>query len=229
LLTASISSTHSAGQFVFDIAAKNGMILGFMQGGFVMKKCVLLLLALAFTACSFADRRASSSYTVRPIPSGSSIGIVIDAPNAMKNIVLMRFMAKGYAIKAINANDIYTLSDYFGIKDFKYLAYKEKLPVVSADEDQPITSAQKSFDSIFKLNIYNYELSKAETLRVIREKWDVRYLVILEMSDWETFSWGRAIDLSTMDVIWVNNYKTAFNDSPESLADHFIASVSAPR
>ena len=192
-----------------------------------MKKGFFILF-LAFTAVSCTTGQSSKdiSYAQRTIPAGSSIGIIVNGPNAMKNAVLMRFMQKGYNVKAVNANDVYELSNYFNISDFKYLAYKEKLPVVGADEESPVTSAQKSFDSIFKLNIYNYETNKADALKAMRDKWDVRYMLIFEMADWESSSWGRAIDLSNLDLIWIHNHGTSFSDTPETIADIFIKSIS---
>ena len=189
-----------------------------------MKKAVISAIILFTASCTSTQK--GGSFVQRTVPAGSSIGVIVDGSNPMKNMITMRFMAKGYNVKAINANDIYTMKDYFNISDFKYLAYNEQLPVVGENGDQPITSAQKSFDSIFKLHVYNYELNKAETLRSIRDRWDVRYLIILEMADWEKYSWGRAIDLSTMDIIWVQNHPTSYNDTAEAITDKFISVLS---
>lgn len=193
-------------------------------GGKMKKICVITSALLLIISCKTAMK--DSSYLQKPIPSGSNVGIIIDAPNSLKNVVIAKFMSKGYNVKAINASDIYTLSNHFDVNDFKKIAYRDSFPVLRQEENLPATDAQKVYDSIFKLHVYNYELSKADTLRQIREKWDVKYLLILEMANWEKYSWGRAIDLSSLDVMWVDNRSTRYNDSVESLTDHVIASIS---
>jgi len=42
-------------------------------------------------------------------------------------------------------------------------------------------------------------------------------------------SWGRAINLETFEIVWVENYPTRYNDTPEKIVDHFISTMSGGR
>ncbi len=157
-------------------------------------------------------------HVTRTIQPGNSIAIIIDSPNKLKNVVLSRFMAKGYDVKAVNASDFYTIHDVFDINDFKRLSRVNKM--------DNFLSMEKTVNNIFKLHIYGFEVNKAEMLTELRNRWNVNYLVLLELSAWENVSWGRAIDLRTNEIIWLENYPTRYNDTLESVIDHFIASMS---
>jgi len=172
----------------------------------------ILTLVFAVSACS---ARKSMMVSRQKLPANSSVIVVLDAPANAQNVVLARFMGK-FRVKAFSASDIYTSKEIFDIKDFKKVAYTSDLKMDS------LVSMQKAFENIYKLHVYNYELNKAESLGEMKDKWNVRYLVLLDLKDWQNVSWGRAIDLTTYELIWVENYATRYNDTLETVTDHFI-------
>ena len=163
-------------------------------------------------------------YTSKPIAPRSELAVIIDSPNNLKNVVFATFMNKGFKIKSFNASDLYKNTDHFDIRDFKKVAYSSGF-----GEDNTLLSTEKTYDNIFKLHLYNYELNKAAILEEIKNKMGVQYLIILDLRDWEKVSWARAIDLQTYEIIWVENYPTAYSDTIVSIVEHFIASMSAIR
>jgi hypothetical protein len=177
---------------------------------------VLALIAALIVAC--APRRAVR-YTLAPLPPASTLAVIVDSPNNIKNVVLTQFLKSGYRVKAFNAADFYTLSDVYDLKDFKRISYY-------SGSDTSLISMEKSFNNIYKLHIYNFELSKADTLEEIRNKFNVQYLVLLDLKNWEHTSWGRAIDLRSQELIWVENYPTKYGDSLEKVVGHMIDSMS---
>lgn len=160
------------------------------------------------------------SYSKIKVSSNSNIAVIIDCPNNAKNVVLTEFMKKRFRVKAINASDLYSLSDIYDIKDFKKVAYESSLRDIEA-----LMSMEKTYDNLYKLHVYNFEVNKAEILKEMRDKWDVSYLIILDLKDWENVSWGRAIDLKTYELVWVENYPTKYNDNVETIISHFISSI----
>jgi hypothetical protein len=180
----------------------------------------MLLFSIVLTfSCSTKQPVVGLRQRVLP---GSSVAVIVDHPNNIKNLVISRFMLKSYPVTAFNAADIYEMKDVFDIKDFKKVSYN----VGVKDDDKSLLAMERSFDSIYKLHVYNFEISKAETLAQIRQKWNVRYLVLLDLRDWEDVCWGRAINLENFEVVWVENYPTRYGDTPERIVDHFISSMS---
>jgi hypothetical protein len=166
------------------------------------------------------------SVVKQPLPKSSSIGIIIDSRNEIKNDVIAQFMEKGYRVKAVNASDLFTMSDSFTVKDYKYLAYNESDVVLSSPDDT-LTTAQKSFDSVYKLHVFNYESQKAEMLKEMKNKWDIRYLVILQLSDWEKVSWARVVDLESYELIAIENYPCRYSDKVDTIVAHLLSTISA--
>ena len=184
----------------------------------ISKITILMTAVMLISGLSCMSRHAIR-YSLYPIQPGSSIAVIVDSPNNIKNVVLSKYMKNGYKVKAFNASDFYTMNDVYDIKDFKRVAYY-------GGADTTLLSLEKSFNNIFKLHVYNYELNKAESLDEIRNKYNVTYLILLDLKNWEQLSWGRAIDLRTQDLVWVENYPTKYNDSVESVVSHFIDSMS---
>lgn len=182
-----------------------------------------IALAVIFSVTGCATTK-SVNYTKRSIPQKSNIAVIVDCPNNIKNIVMIKYLEKDYNIKAVNASDFYALKDVFDIKDFQKVAYKTSLKSLTGENDS-INSLEKSYDNIYKLHVYNFEINKANILNEMQTKWDVKYLVILDLKDWEKVSWARAIDLKTYELIWVENYPTKYSDTVETVIDHFIASM----
>jgi hypothetical protein len=190
-----------------------------------MKKvfCFLILCSALCISIGCAAKK-SAKFVRQALPKGASIGIIVDSPNNIKNVIVTKFLEKGFKVKAVNASDLYTLKDSFTIADYKYLAY-EKSEIILGNEQDAITSTQKSYDSIYKLHVYNYEANKAEILAEMKAKWGLRFLIILDLKDWQNVSWFRAIDLDTYDLVAVENYPTKFSDKIDTVIDHFIETL----
>ena len=189
-----------------------------------MKKSTIVALVCAvLLSAGGCSSKKSAKFVRQGVPKGSSVGIIVDSQSSIKNAIIAKFLDRGFKVKAANASDLYTLGDHLSIADYKYLAYQ------SAESQAPqdsLSSTQKSYDSIYKLHVYNYEANKAEILAEMKSKWGLRYLVIMDLRDWGSLSWMRAIDLETYDIIAVENYATRTTDSIESVVDHFIDTVS---
>ena len=187
------------------------------------KSMIAAIICTALLSAGGCSAKKSSKFVRQGVPKGSSVGIIVDSQSSIKNAIIAKFLDRGFKVKAVNASDLYTLGDHFSIADYKYLAYQ------SAESQAPqdsLSSTQKSYDSIYKLHVYNYEANKAEILAEMKSKWGLRYLVIMDLRDWGSLSWMRAIDLETYDIIAVENYATRTTDSIESVVDHFIDTVS---
>jgi len=176
----------------------------------------IILPSILIIACSSNKAVRHSNATVA---KRSSIAVVIDSRNDIKNVVLTRFMAKGYNVKAFNASDLFSMDNIFDIKDFKKMSYRAPI-------DNSLLSMEKTYNNIYKLHLYNYEINKAELLREMSTKWGVQYLVILDLKNWEDTSWARIIDLRSLDIVLIENYPTAYRDTVETVVDHFITSMS---
>ncbi|MCX8123718.1 MAG: hypothetical protein N3F66_06090 [Spirochaetes bacterium] len=184
-----------------------------------MRKIFIISLALYISMISCATKKGivARKSTVTP---GSRIVVIANHPNNIKNVIIARFMNKNYSVKAFNASDLYTIEDVYDIKDFKKVAYMQPL------KNDNMVSFEKAVENIYKLHIYNYELSKAEALSDLRTKYGTQYLILMELKDWQKVSWARAIDLTNMEVIWVENYPAQYKDTLETVVDHFISSMS---
>ncbi|HNU92697.1 MAG TPA: hypothetical protein PKO25_12570 [Spirochaetota bacterium] len=184
--------------------------------------------ALLFTTCALAlavslacAGKKAVRYGKQKIGPGSAVVVVVDCPTNIQNVVLAKFMEKDYRVKAFNASDLYAMRDVYDIRDFKKIAQESSLN----DQGSPF-NIQKAHDNLYKLTIYNYEMQKAETLGEMKERYNVRYLILFELNDWERVSWGRAIDLASYELVWLENYPTRYSDTIESIIDHFITSLS---
>jgi hypothetical protein len=179
---------------------------------------ILLTLLFVFVFLFSCTAKKSIKYLQKPISSNSKIGVIIDAPNNLKNVVLMKFLKKGYNVKAINASDLYLMSDIFDITDLKKLSYN------SGNSDS-LVSMEKTYNGIYKMHVYNFELNKVEILNDIKKKWGIDYLILFDLKNWEKVSWGRAIDLNSYEIVWLENYPVAYTDNLETVLDHFIESI----
>ncbi len=177
-----------------------------------------LTLAILFITASCSHKK-NIKFLKKPVSPGSRIAIIIDGTNSVKNAVLGRFMAKGYDVMAVNASDFYSLEDIFDISDMKRISYKRRTK-------EPLISMERTINNIYKLHIYNFEANKADVLDELKTKWRVEYIILLELKDWEDISWGRAINLNSFQLVWVENYPTTEVDNIETLTDHFIQSMS---
>ncbi len=180
-----------------------------------LSKTVFPIVCVIPMIISCASR--SVKYLSRPVPLNTGVAVIIDASNSMKNAVMARFLTRGFDVKAINASDFYSMEDVFDIRDFKKVSY--------LGQDHDFLSLEKTFNNLYKLNYYNFEVNKAEVLADMRNKWNVQYLVLLKLRPLGRTSWGRAIDLRTFDLIWIENHTTSFVDNVEKIVDRFIKSM----
>lgn len=174
--------------------------------------CSALLIA---TSCGTAG---PVKYLARPIPANSAVAVIVDAPNKVKNVIMARFLQRGFAVKAINASDFYSINDVFDIRDFKKVSY--------IGQDENFLSLEKTYNNLFKMHYYNYEANKAEVLADLKNKWNVQYLILLEVTG-VGGAWGRAIDLRTNDIVWIENF--GIGGGAEQLVDRMIDSMTGKR
>lgn len=186
----------------------------------IVRKKFIISFIIGIFILGGCSAKKSVKYSKTTISPNSGIAVIIDCPNNAKNVVLTEFMKKKFRVKAINASDLYSLNDIYDIKDFKHVSYKSSLK-----DMQALLSMEKTYDNLYKLHVYNFEINKAEILKEMKQKWDVTYLIILDLKDWKNVSWGRAIDLTTYEVVWVENYPTTYSDNVETIIEHFIKSI----
>ncbi|OHD68691.1 MAG: hypothetical protein A2W19_12805 [Spirochaetes bacterium RBG_16_49_21] len=188
----------------------------------MLNKPKTTLIALFFAALTLISCMSRSvKYLSRPLPPNTGVAVIVDASNRVKNVIMARFLARGFAVKAVNASDFYTMDNVFDIRDFKKISYLER--------EHNLLSLEKTFDNLYKMHYYNFEVNKAEVLAEMRNKWNVQYLVLLELKPFARTSWGRAIDLRTNDLIWIENYPTSFIDNTEKIVDKFIDSMTGKK
>lgn len=176
---------------------------------------VIMIMLLASASCS---QKKGMMYSTSKIPANSSVAVIIDSSNNIKNVILASFMKKGFKVKAVNAADLYTMKDVYDISDLKKLSYNIT--------DDTVPTVEKTYDNIYKLHVYNFELNKAEFLKQIRTEWEVEYLILLDYREWEKVSWARVINLKTFEIDFVENYPTAYTDNVETITDHFVNNIS---
>ncbi len=182
-------------------------------------KNIILITVIPFFMLSCSTKKGLI-HTSAKLPSQAKVGIVIDSPNNLKNAVLVTFMNEGFRVKAFNASDLYSMEDIYDIKDMKKISYKIKDKKASE-----VSAFEKAYDNIYKLHFYNYELNKASTLQQIRSNWDVDFLIVLDLKDWENISWARVINLRTLDIEFIENYPTKYNDNIETIITHFAKNI----
>jgi len=180
-----------------------------------LKKIVILILTSIFlVSCS---TKKGLVYSSGKLSTNSKIAVIVDSQNNIKNAVLISFLKQGFRVKAFNSSDLYTMKDVYDISDLKKISYN-----ISEDN---VSTVQKTYDNIYKLHVYNFELNKAEYLKQIRAEWDVEYIILLDLKVWEKVSWARVINLKTFEIDFVENYPTAYNDNIETITEHFIKNI----
>jgi len=175
---------------------------------------ILILTSVFIISCSTKKGLLFSS---AKLSSGSKIAVIIDSRDNIKNAVLISFLKQGFKVKAFNSSDLYSMKDVYDISDLKKISYNMS--------DDSVSTVQKTYDNIYKLHIYNFELSKAEYLKQIRTDWDVEYIILLDLKAWEKVSWARVINLKTYEIDFIENYPTAYNDNIETVTEHFIKNI----
>jgi hypothetical protein len=190
------------GHFLRSISMRNSIV--------IILACFVLL---SGASCSISK---AVKYLNKPIPVNSGVAIIVDTPNKQKNLILARFLARGFTVKAINASDFYSINDVFDIRYFKKVSY--------IGQNDNFLSLEKTYNNLYKMHFYNFEINKAEMLAEMKNKWNVQYLVILDLKG-ASGCWGRAIDLRTNDIVWIENYGSSFGAGTEKIIDDFIDSM----
>lgn len=185
------------------------------QGNHIKKIVIFFLTSIFIISCS---SKKGLIYSSGKLSSNSKIAVIIDSPNNIKNAVMISFLKQGFKVKAVNSSDLYTMKDVYDISDFKKISYRIS--------DENASTVQKAYDNIYKLHIYNFELSKADYLKQIRTEWDVDYLILMDLKEWEKVSWVRVINLKTYEIDFIENYPTSYNDNIETITEHFIKNIS---
>ncbi len=181
---------------------------------YLNKIVIFIFISIFFISCS---SKKNLVYSTNKLSTNAKIAVIIDSENNLKNAVLITFLKQGFKVKAVNAADLYTMKDVYDIADLKRLSY-------NIAEDN-VSTVQKTYDNIYKLHVYNFELSKAEYLKQIKTEWDVEYIVLLDLKNWEKVSWARVINLKNFELDFIENYPTAYNDNIETITNHFIKNI----
>lgn len=164
-----------------------------------------------------------SNYVVKEsIPKNSNIAILVEGENDLKNAVFMEFMKAGYTVKAFNATDFYTTDDVLDVRSIKKTAFVTNL-FHPRNSQRQVAVADKVFENIYKLHIFNFENLKAEMLQALKKNLGARYVVLLSLSRWgQGYSWVRVIKLDNMDVVFVQNYQASRKDDLNSVVAQMI-------
>ncbi len=185
-----------------------------------MKRILFVLgAALILTAC----RSTRNNYVIRePIPKNSNIAVLIEGENDLKNAVFMEFMRGGYEVKAFNATDFYTTDDVLDVKSLKKTAFVTNL-FDPKNSQRQVAVADKVFENIYKLHLFNFENLKAEMLQSLQKRLGIRYVILLSLSRWDAgYTWARAIKLDNMQLVFVQNLNVSRKDDVKSVVASMI-------
>ncbi len=190
-------------------------------------KRILVILNILFSVLIMSHCRSSQErYFIRNvIAPNTAVAVIIEGENDVKNTVLVEFLNAGYNVKAINASDFYRVEDIFEVKDLKKTQFVTNvLDKKSAEGTAAV--ADKFFENLYKLHLYNFEAAKAEILTEIKKKYKVDYVILLAMKEWDKgYCWARAIHIDTFDLVYVHNYPAKRADNVQSIVKHFITVI----
>lgn len=185
-----------------------------------MKRILFVLgAALILTAC----RSTRNNYVIKEaIPKSSNIAVLIEGENDLKNAVFMEFMRGGYEVKAFNATDFYTTDDVLDVKSLKKTAFVTNL-FDPKNSQRQVAVADKVFENIYKLHLFNFENLKAEMLQSLQKRLGIRYVILLSLSRWDAgYTWARAIKLDNMQLVFVQNLNVSRKDDVKSVVASMI-------
>ncbi|MBV6492403.1 MAG: hypothetical protein LDLANPLL_00396 [Turneriella sp.] len=184
------------------------------------------LYAVFCTTLVFGCKSVQKSYTIKEvIPANSSIALLVEGENDYKNAVFMEFMKAGYSVKAFNATDFYTTDDVLDVRSLKKTAFIQNI-FNPRNSQRQVAVADKVFENIYKLHIFNFENLKIEMLQSLRTKLNARYVVLLSLKNWgQGYSWVRAIRLDNMELVYVENYQASRKDDLKSVVEKIIETM----
>lgn len=188
------------------------------------KQSIIIVLAVLFA--SSACRSTRNNYVIKEaIPKNSNIAILVEGENDLKNAVFMEFMSGGYDVKAFNATDFYTTDDLLDVKSLKKTAFVTNL-FDPKNTQRQVAVADKVFENIYKLHIFNFENLKVEMLQSLQKKLGIRYVVLLSLAKWDAgYTWARVIKLDNMALVYVQNYKVGRKDDLKSVIGTMIETM----
>lgn len=191
------------------------------QGNFIL---LLGIIFLSYLNC----RSGSNTVVVKEaIPKNASIAVLVEGENDFKNAVFMEFMKGGYDVKAFNATDFYSTEDVLGVHSFKKTAFISTLFDPKNSQKQ-VDTADKVFENIYKLHIFNFENLKMEMLQNLKKKMGIKYVVVLSLVRWDTGnSWVRVVKLENMQLVYVQNLKVQRKDDLKSVIGTIVGSMQA--
>jgi hypothetical protein len=192
------------------------------------KKSNTLVAVVAIIALLAGCRSAVNNYVIKEaIPRNSSVAVLVEGENDFKNAVFMEFMRAGYDVKAFNATDFYTTDDVLDVRSLKKTAFVTNL-FDPKNSQRQVAVADKVFENIYKLHIFNFENLKLEMLQALQKKLGIRYVILLSLVRWDAgYTWARVIKLDNMQLVYVQNYKASRKDDLKSVLGNIIKIMQA--
>lgn len=133
-------------------------------------------------------------HNVRGLPKGAAIAVILNASEGYIERANTLFTISGYSVRAIS---------------------------IFKDED---AGSSKHSAGLFRLDVYNSEITKAANLRNVKSNLKADYLIILELG-MAKMNWARAIDLRTNEIICMSNYSPGLGENIETVINYFILSM----
>lgn len=194
------------------------------------KKSIFAALLVTLAMMQPGCRSTANKYVIKEaIPKNAPIALLVEGENDFKNAVFMEFMRSGYDVKAFNATDFYTTDDVLDVKSLKKTAFVTNL-FDPKNAQRQVAVADKVFENIYKLHIFNFENLKLEMLQALQKKLGIRYVILLSLSRWDTgYTWARVIKLDTMQLVYVQNYHVGRKDDLKSVLGTMISTMQAGR
>lgn len=184
----------------------------------------LLLAVFSLSAC----RSAVNNYVIKEaIPKNSNVAVFVEGENDFKNAVFMEFMKGGYDVKAFNATDFYTTDDVLDVSALKKTAFVTNL-FDTRNSQKQVAVADRVFENIYKLHIFNFENLKVEMLQSLQKKLGIRYVILLSLVRWDAgYTWARVIKLDNMQLVYVQNYHVGRKDDVKSVVGSMVSTMQA--
>ena len=159
-----------------------------------MAKYLKYILCAAICLLFVSCQSRNIRHSVRRLPKGAAITVILNAPERYIEKTQTLFLLAGYSVKAIS---------------------------VFKDEE---TRSLKSSTELFRMDVYNSEITKAANLHDVRSSLRADYLVIFELGT-SKINWGRVIDLRANEIIFISNYMPRSDEDIESVVKYFIVSM----
>ena len=124
--------------------------------------------------------------------------------------------------KSFAGTDFYTTDDILDVKSLKKTAFVTNL-FDPKNSQRQVAVADKVFENIYKLHLFNFENLKAEMLQSLQKRLGIRYVILLSLSRWDAgYTWARAIKLDNMQLVFVQNLNVSRKDDLKSVVASMI-------